>query len=215
MYLKFNNGINRLIISSIFAICTYICSGELINEPRFFLCYDSGIVVYLSLLIYKLSTTTQQAIAVQRFNLKKEKYFLHISIFLSSLMIFLALNTIVKPEVWNMHTMQRTHDISVITIFLSWIALIIFFAIYYAKTYYSVYFSESNKYKGFTFPYSDEEIPDYWDFFFISFLISITFSTGDLYIDTKNMRRLVMLHTFISFWITFGVFSTVINSFDP
>ena len=56
---------------------------------------------------------------------------------------------------------------------------------------------------GLQFP-NDAE-PDYLDFVYFSFIIGMTFQVSDVSITSKHMRRLVWMHSIISF-----VFNTVI-----
>ena len=89
-------------------------------------------------------------------------------------------------------------------VFLSWFLLHSIFTIRYAHLY-----NDHNKLNtgsdigGINFP-SDSE-PDYVDFAYFSFVIGMTFQVSDAAINSKVIRRFVLLHSIISF-----IFNTII-----
>jgi uncharacterized membrane protein len=69
-------------------------------------------------------------------------------------------------------------------------------------------FYAGNKYKsgqnhGIKFP--SDNSPDYMDFAYLSFVIGMTYQVSDNSILSKEIRRLVLIHSIVSF-----VFNTVI-----
>lgn len=91
-----------------------------------------------------------------------------------------------------------------LVIITSWIMVHLAFTFRYAHLYYG---DDNKRYeahaRGLTFPEDDK--PDYFDFAYFSFVIGMTFQVSDVVITSKGVRRLVLLHSLISF-----VFNTVI-----
>ena len=92
----------------------------------------------------------------------------------------------------------------IIAIAMAWMMVHASFAIRYAHLFYG----DGNKHfsqhaKGLIFP--EDNHPDYFDFAYFSFVIGMTFQVSDVVITSKGVRRLVLLHSIISF-----VFNTVI-----
>jgi uncharacterized membrane protein len=56
---------------------------------------------------------------------------------------------------------------------------------------------------GLEFP--GQEPPDYWDFFYFSIVLGMTFQVSDVAISSRKLRRLATVHAFLSF-----VYNTVI-----
>lgn len=93
---------------------------------------------------------------------------------------------------------------TVLAIASSWGLLHTIFTVRYAHLYYDesiVKHQDSNN--GIDFP--NNEIPDYIDFAYFSFVIGMTFQVSDVTISSKTVRRYALLHSLISF-----VFNTVI-----
>ncbi len=89
------------------------------------------------------------------------------------------------------------------TLALSWLITQAVFALRYAHEFYG---SEAGAEKvdgGLIFP--DEDCPDYWDFFYFSAVLGMTFQVSDVQIVARKLRRLATLHGLLGF-----VFNTVI-----
>lgn len=56
---------------------------------------------------------------------------------------------------------------------------------------------------GISFP--SKEAPDYVDFAYFSFVIGMTFQVSDVQVESRLIRRFVLMHSLISF-----VFNTII-----
>jgi uncharacterized membrane protein len=101
--------------------------------------------------------------------------------------------------------MKGLHQaISLLSVALSWILLHTIFTLHYARLYYADDpAGKAEQAGGLSFP--DEVKPDYLDFAYFSFVIGMTFQVSDVEISGRHLRRLVLLHSFISF-----VFNTII-----
>ena len=95
----------------------------------------------------------------------------------------------------------------VATLLLSWLVLQVAFAYRYAHGYYERVPDEHDPggriRAGLDFPGDDE--PDYWDFFYFSAVLGMTFQVSDVQIKTRQVRRFATAHGFLGF-----VFNTVI-----
>ena len=92
-----------------------------------------------------------------------------------------------------------------VTVVGSWLLLPMLFGLTYAATYYG---AEPDN--GLTFPGSSETFePDHTDFLYFSFTIAVTAQTSDVGITTREMRRLVLFQSVLSF-----VFNTTILAFS-
>ena len=94
--------------------------------------------------------------------------------------------------------------ISLLSVASSWLLLHTIFTLHYARLYYADDPTGKADYRGgLAFP--DEAKPDYLDFAYFSFVIGMTFQVSDVEINARHLRRLALLHSFISF-----VFNTII-----
>lgn len=96
--------------------------------------------------------------------------------------------------------------LSIISVFCSWTLIHTLFTLKYAHNYYEANKSENGddvSGTGLNFP--NEKEPDYLDFAYFSFVIGMTFQVSDVEITSRHIRRVSLLHAFISF-----IYNTVI-----
>ena len=88
----------------------------------------------------------------------------------------------------------------------SWLLLPTLFAMNYASVYY-----RNPHGSGLRFPEPEEKgfRPDYADFLYFSFTIAVASQTADVSVSTREMRRLTLLQSVLSF-----VFNTTILAFS-
>ncbi|MGH7068119.1 MAG: DUF1345 domain-containing protein [Acetobacteraceae bacterium] len=89
------------------------------------------------------------------------------------------------------------------TLLASWLMTHVTFAWRYAHEYYAMPPGHRSVDAGLEFP--SEPRPDYWDFLYFSLVLGMTFQVSDVQITSRKMRRLAMIHGFLSF-----LFNTVI-----
>jgi uncharacterized membrane protein len=94
--------------------------------------------------------------------------------------------------------------------FLSWILVHTVFTFRYAHMYYANDKIKSNTdAEGLEFP--GDEKPDFLDFAYFSFVLGMTFQVSDVEISQKLIRRLALLHGFISFVYNTSIIGLTIN----
>ena len=87
---------------------------------------------------------------------------------------------------------------------LSWVTVHTLFTVRYAHMYYGNREGNPDTHRGgLNFP--DDQLPDFLDFAYFSFVIGMTFQVSDVNISSKKIRRLALLHGFISF-----IYNTII-----
>ncbi len=88
------------------------------------------------------------------------------------------------------------------TILLAWLFVAIVFAEHYAHRYYM--FAGQLQFPGTT-------APDYWDFSYFSVVISMCCQTSDIAITAAVMRRIVLLHSIVSFFFNVIIIAISVN----
>jgi len=89
------------------------------------------------------------------------------------------------------------------TLFVSWLMTHTVFAYRYAHEYYECDDATGKIIGGLSFP--DDIEPDYWDFFYFSLVLGMTFQVSDVQITRRSLRRLAAAHGLLGF-----LFNTVI-----
>lgn len=85
----------------------------------------------------------------------------------------------------------------------SWLLIGCIFSLHYAR----IFYTGAGDTPALRFP-DDERKPDYWDFHYFSFTISVAVQTSDVGVGGRRMRRVVLAHSLVGF-----VFNTAILGF--
>ena len=88
------------------------------------------------------------------------------------------------------------------TIFLSWLFVAVIFAQQYAHSFYLAPHQ-------LVFP--GTECPDYLDFTYFSIVLSMCCQTSDVAVTSSSLRRLVMLHSVVSFFFNVIIIAITVN----
>ncbi|MBY0572930.1 MAG: DUF1345 domain-containing protein [Undibacterium sp.] len=92
------------------------------------------------------------------------------------------------------------------TVLGSWALVGMLYTFHYARLYYSA----SPSTRPLKFP-DDELSPDYWDFLYFSFTISVAAQTSDIAVQSRSMRRTVLVQSILSFLFNIAVLGFSIN----
>lgn len=93
----------------------------------------------------------------------------------------------------------------------SWFLLHTIFTLRYAHKYYASSKESPEEYVGgLTFP--EENCPDYLDFAYFSFVIGMTFQVSDVVINSRTIRRTVLMHGLLSFMFNTVIVALTINA---
>jgi uncharacterized membrane protein len=88
------------------------------------------------------------------------------------------------------------------SILLSWLFVATMFSQQYAHSYYVAP-------DQLVFP--GTEHPDYWDFMYFAVVLSMCCQTSDVLVSSGRMRRLVMLHSLVSFFFNVIIIAITVN----
>jgi uncharacterized membrane protein len=93
----------------------------------------------------------------------------------------------------------------------SWLLVHTMFALHYAHFYYGDDPDREgdDERGGLKFP--GEQAPDYWDFFYFSFVVGMTCQVSDVQVTTRGMRRLTLAHGVLAFFFNTGVLALAVN----
>jgi len=94
------------------------------------------------------------------------------------------------------------------TILMSWVFVHTIFAVHYAHDFYSD--TAAKLPPGLEFPGARGD-PDYWDFFYFSFVVGMTCQVSDVQVASRPWRRLVLAHGMLAFLFNTVVLALSIN----
>lgn len=92
------------------------------------------------------------------------------------------------------------------TVLGSWFLIGMVFTMHYARMFYAS--SESEPVLRFP---DGEKSPDYWDFLYFSFTLSVAVQTSDVAVASRAMRKVVLAHSVIGFLFNTAILGLAIN----
>jgi uncharacterized membrane protein len=99
------------------------------------------------------------------------------------------------------------------TIVSAWFFIHLTYAFHYAHEYFDEYLTEPDRPAaergGLAFPGTED--PDYYDFFYFSYVIGVACQTADVNISSQAMRRVALVHCVLAFFFNSAVLALTIN----
>lgn len=104
------------------------------------------------------------------------------------------------------HERALHYGFTLLTLLGSWFLLGTLFCFHYAHLY---YLAEADK-RPLLFPGNPEE-PNYWDFLYFAFTLSVAVQTSDVQVMTRDMRKLVLGQSVLCFFFNLVVLGLSVN----
>ena len=98
-----------------------------------------------------------------------------------------------------------------LTVVASWTVTHTVFALHYAHHYYGdgpAPGADDDR-GGLGFP--GDELPDYWDFLYFSFVVGMTCQVSDVQVTSRPMRRITLIHGVLSFFFNTVILALSVN----
>ena len=93
-----------------------------------------------------------------------------------------------------------------LTVVGSWLMIGVIFSLHYARLFYN----DEETEPALRFPEGELD-PDYWDFMYFSFTLSVAVQTSDVGVATREMRKAVLAHSLLGFLFNTAVLGFSIN----
>ncbi len=108
------------------------------------------------------------------------------------------------------HATAHWTDIALIvfTLMLSWLFANTVFAMHYTHLFYSQ--AQGQDLGGLQVPNTPK--PGYWDMFYFSFTLGMTFQTSDVTVTGRHMRKVVLFQCIAAFMFNMGILAFTINA---
>ncbi|MDB5405140.1 MAG: hypothetical protein JWL84_52 [Rhodospirillales bacterium] len=190
-----------------------ILPGALSQPARMTVAWDSAILTFLALTIVMAASATPAEMKWRAQYQDANKWVILGLTVVAALAGLLSIGLILPDAKHQPDLLGRALvALAGLTILLSWIFAHIMFALHYAHEFYGNPPGGSagkadkpapSHRGGLAFP--EEKTPDYWDFFYFSFVVGMTCQVSDVQVTSRPMRRLTLGHGLVSF-----LFNTVI-----
>jgi uncharacterized membrane protein len=184
-----------------------LLTSRAVNAGNMLIAWDATAIIYIVFSLYRMLTADARLIRKRSADLD----------FSDGLLLFLSIAAAIasiggialdllgikdaSPEVAFFRV-----GMAIVTILISWAFLHILFTIHYAHRFYG----GPGKGEGLVFAAPVEE-PIYWDFLYFSFTIGVASQTADIGVSSVGMRKLVLLHSILSFLFNTTILALAIN----
>jgi len=104
------------------------------------------------------------------------------------------------------HVAELHYAFTAVTVLGSWLLVGVMYCLHYAHLYYT-----ANKH-ALPLEFPDEHTqPNYWDFLYFSFTLSVAVQTSDVSVKTRAMRKLVLGHCVLAFFFNLVILGLSVN----
>ncbi len=201
----------RLFISILLGFLCFLLIPDAVADrdmTKALIGWNAGVLFYLALTAYMMFSSTHDKMNHRAFKQDEGKFLILIFVALS---VFFALGAIINQlsAVKDMHGSLRAAHIglTILTILTSWFFTQTMFALHYAHDFYSSKIKNGDG--GLIFP--NDDLPDYADFLYFSFIIGTSAQTADINLSSKKMRRTGMAHCVLAFFFNTTLLALTIN----
>jgi len=195
---------------------TFLCFLVVVLSPtglrlplRFLIGWDTGISIYLVLAFIMMARSTQRTIRRRAIQQREGRWTVLAVMTLAACASLFAIGQILGG-LKDMPAAQIELHLSLAgyTIVSSWIFVNTIFAQIYAHEYFGPG-RRPDAPAPLDFP--GEPTPDYWDFLYFSMVIGMTCQVSDVPVQTRIIRRVVLVHGVISFFFNTVILALSVN----
>lgn len=173
---------------------------------RVLVSWNSGVVLFLALLFLWMTRLTAEQIFTKYMEEDASATIILAMVIVAALLSLIA---IVEPLANLRHTTgaERVAQfvLAALTLVNSWLLVPSMFTTHYADMFYSA----PEKDRPLRFP--ETSMPVFWDFVYFSFTIAAACQTADVSTLNAGVRRVVIMHTMISFLFNASILGFAIN----
>ncbi|MGN7786389.1 DUF1345 domain-containing protein [Niabella sp. 22666] len=208
---RLNEGIKKLIYSLVPGLAAFFALFQLPINTRLIIAWDVFSVVlllfYWTVFFKTDDKKLPRIVATEDDGVKIIFSIVLVAVCVSFLGVILLYQ--VQEETSGYKFLQAFISLSAIVC--SWILLHTIFATRYADLYFKDRKRRGHDDHTEALMFPSPEKPDYLDFAYFSFVIGMTFQVSDVQINSKMIRRFVLLHSLISFAFNTVIVAITIN----
>lgn len=198
------SGFQKLFICLLFGvIASIITSTDLESLVRLMIGWDTFSTLMVAFGWITFFKTSAQQIRAQAKVQDENRVVIFGIVLIATLAGLIAVIILIITKTENSSQSEFKIPLAVAGMFLSWLLIHTTFTLRYAHIFYGNHREKPGTHAGgLDFP--KEEKPDYLDFAYFSFGVGMTFQVSDVQVTSKRLRKLVLLHSLISF-----IFATI------
>jgi len=204
------NGWQRLLSGLVAGLATAALPLPLLWQFRGLLAWSVGVTVYLAL-AWWLCERFDAERTRERAQAQDEPSVVLFLLMLLASMACVAAIVVVMQQGKGFSGNERSMHIalSVVALIASWLFIQTIFAFRYAHRYYQEEKHQEPEGPGLLFPGGQD--PDYFDFLYYACVVGMTSQVSDVQVTSREMRRLTLVHSVLSFGFNMLVLALSIN----
>lgn len=197
----------RLVLAIVAGTATFFAlPASLRQEERLAAAWLASVAVFLGVIAVAVAGAPPERLRRRAREIDPRAWVLTLIVVVAATVSLFALGfTLQKPPNESTLAMAQRLTLAGLTVMASWVLAHTSFALHYAHHFYGdgpAPGAQDDR-GGLAFP--GDELPDYWDFVYFSFVVGMTCQVSDVQVTSRSMRRLTLLHGVLSF-----VFNTVV-----
>ena len=209
-HLSETTGPQRLLAGLLAGLATAALPLPLLWQLRGLLGWSFGVAVYLAL-AWWLCERFDDRQTRERAQAQDEPSVVLFLLMLVATLACVAAILVMMQQSKDLSGIARTLHIavSVVSLIASWLFIQTIFAFRYAHRYYQEEQNHEPDGTGLLFPGGQD--PDYFDFLYYACVVGMTSQVSDVQVTSREMRRLTMVHSVLSFAFNMLILALSIN----
>jgi uncharacterized membrane protein len=187
-------------------------------STRILFAWDIGVIIFLSLVWVMMMRATTQRMQRSAQRQDESRWTILGVIVAAACASLLAIGFMLSKNKDVSDSILKLHIIlTLVTIVVSWLLIHTMFALHYAHLYYQpnsdrgAFLEENRTCLPNALDFPREKQPDYWDFLYFSLGIGMTCQVSDVPINSRLLRRLVLIHEVLTFFFNTVILALAIN----
>lgn len=193
------SGFQKLFICLFLGVIAYVITPSGIESlVRLMIGWDSFSIFMIVFGWITFFKTTAKQIRAQAKVQDENRVVIFSIVLIATLAGLIAVILLIITKTEDSSQSELKIPIAIAGMFLSWLLIHTTFTLRYAHIFYGNHREKPEiNVGGLEFPKDDK--PDYMDFAYFSFNVGMTFQVSDIEVTSKRLRKLVLLHSLISF----------------
>ena len=209
-YLSETNGPQRLLYGLLAGLVTAALPLPLVWQFRGLLGWSVGVAVYLALAWWLCERFDAKRTRARAQAQDEPSVVLFLLMLLATMACVLAIIVMMQQGKLYSGAERTLHVVlSVVALIASWLFIQTIFAFRYAHRYYQEEKLKEPDGPGLQFPGGLD--PDYFDFLYYAHVVGMTSQVSDVQVTSREMRRLTLIHSVLSFGFNMLVLALSIN----
>jgi uncharacterized membrane protein len=208
--LRFVRARPHLVMAVVFGtVVAVLAPGAHVWLHRALIGWNSGVWIYLATMAWMMGRADHHQVrAIAERQDEKARAVLCVMLVGTVLSMYAIVTELARMGKATPDQAAIGYAYTALTVVGSWLLVGVLFTVHYAHLYYV----HDDGGDGPPLRFPDKQLePDYWDFLYFSFTISVAVQTSDVAIATRPLRKLVLAHSIVAFFFNLLILGLSIN----